>query len=346
MIHYGLFSFPYLVRKLGNIAWLAPFVIGVAAMLLLWPMIKLCKKFPNDTLFVINVKLLTKPIGKLVNLILIIYAVLVVSNVSYEYLRLVQIVSLPESTITMTSIFFFLVLISIVYGGIKLIARFCIFSFFMTGWMACFLLWPMSKGIWIDAISNFNYGVEHWLSGIHESTPAFIGFELILFFFPYIMNQKKAYIDAITGLWMALFFFISVTLACVIYFSVWQLENTIYPVLSVYKAVELSFLDRIENFGLSLWVFLTLSTCAAYLWVAKRGLDSLISKNKNKNWHLYFLAFLSLFLYLGPIPIVIQEFIFRSVMVYMAYGVFIWPFFLLIIAFVRKPRRKQSAEQI
>lgn len=345
MVHYGLFAFPYFARGLGNTAWLIPVAFGILITFLLFPMVKLCEKFPSENLFQINEKLLSKPIGKVINLLIVGYGVLIVSNVSSQYLRLVQAISLNERTLTVPAIAFYIVLITFVLGGIKLIARFSIFSFFMTGWMVYFLVWPLSKGIWINAVSDLNFQMLDWTLSLHESVLAVLGFELILFYYPYIMNKKKAYKDAVIGVWIALFFFFAVTFASVVYFSVWQLENVIYPVLNIYKAVELSFLERIENFGLSLWVFLIFSTCSAYLWMAKRGLDSILSKNQNRNWHLYVLAALSLFLYLGPIPYQLQQYLFETVSVYFAYVLLLWPIFLLFVSFFRQPRREKYEQK-
>ena len=72
------------------------------------------------------------------------------------------------------------------------------------------------------------------------------------------------------------------------FFSEWQLKNVLYPVLSLFKEVELSFLERIDVLGITMWVFLILSTTAAYLWVAKKGLDSIRSSTKKS--HLYIIA--------------------------------------------------------
>lgn len=335
MISYGLFSFPYMTSNLGNFSWVSPIILGILITIILYPMVKICERYPTDSLFVINEKVLSKPIGKGINLLIIVYGVLIVSNITTEYLRLVQVVSLPTKSLTMSALIFYIILLTIVLGGIKLIARFSTFSFFMTAWMVYFLLWPLSKGMWLSAFSNFTYSIDVWLTSFHQGAKGMLGFELILFYYPYIINKKKAYKDAVTGVWVAIFFYFAVTFSSVVYFSIWQLQNVRYPVLNFYKAVQFSFLDRIENFGLSLWVFLVLSTCAAYLWVAKRGLDALLSKNQNRNWHLYFLASLSLFFYLGPIPLWLQEFVFDHVLIYIAYAVLALPLFLLIVSYIR-----------
>ena len=107
------------------------------------------------------------------------------------------------------------------------------------------------------------------------------GFELISFYFPYIINQKKAFKHASIGLWISIAYSpFSFTFVSVMFFSEWQLKNVLYPVLDLFKEVELSFLERVDVLGITMWVFLILSTTAAYLWVAKKGLDSIRSTTK------------------------------------------------------------------
>lgn len=345
MVNYGMYTFPNLLSDLGNSAWLQPFAFGVLGSLILWVMIKLCERFPTDQLFIINEKVLSKPIGKVINSFIVIYGLMMVTNIASNYLRLVQVLALEHITLYGAGLSFYVVIATIVQGGIKLIARFCMISFFMTVWMVFLLYYPMSKGVWITAFSHLNFQASNWLITFHRSMIAFLGFELVMFIYPYIINKKKAYRDAMLGFWVSIFFYFIVAFSGVVYFSPWQIDHLLYPVFNFFKAVEFSFLERIEILGLSMWIFLILNSCAAFLWLSTRGLDSILSKNKHRSWHLYFLVIVSLFLFLGPIPIAIQELILTKIPVFIAYGIFVWPLFLLFVSTVRKQGKRKNQKQ-
>lgn len=331
MVGLYLFSLPNLLSSAGYSQWLIPLIYGVLANLTLIPIIMLCKKYPNDSLFKITEKILGKTVGKLLNLILFIHAVFGVASISSGYIRLVQTIVLPQYTLTYTSIFFTFVLICIVHGGIKSIARFCIFSFFFTGWMVYFLQWAFLGGEWIHAIPTFDVSLNDWLNAMHSGAPSMYGYALIMYYYPYIINQKKAYLHTTIGIWIAVFFYFAVSIASVIYFSPWQLENLLFPVLNLFKAVILPFVERIETLGTTLWVFLTLSTASAYLWVAKKGVDALLSKHKNRTWHLYVSALIALLLYLGPVSVHTQSILFDEWTPFYGYGFLLLPIILLVI---------------
>ena len=76
-----LLTFPRNVSNVGYNGWWTPIVIGLIAQLTIFPMYSLCRKYPNDSFFTINEKLLGKFLGKCINLLLIIYALLTISMV-------------------------------------------------------------------------------------------------------------------------------------------------------------------------------------------------------------------------------------------------------------------------
>ena len=126
----AVLSLPNRLSSMGYSQWWMPLLFGMVANLLLIPMIWLAKKYQNDTLFVIHEKLFGKWVGKTINVILLVYFIVVVAAVCSSYLQLNQVVALVDRKITTPLIILLLMLIYIVHGGIKSIARFCIMSFF------------------------------------------------------------------------------------------------------------------------------------------------------------------------------------------------------------------------
>ncbi|WP_100333544.1 GerAB/ArcD/ProY family transporter [Bacillus alkalisoli] len=345
MIGIGLLSLPNEVSVLGYNSWLVPIILGIIANILLVPIIILCSKFPQDHFLKIVEKVWGKWLGKLIQLIILLYGVIQVATVSHTYLRLVQSVILPHFTLFVTSILLFISLILIAQGGIVGIARFCIFSFFATIWMVFFLKWAFQTGDFVHLIPTFEVSWADWGLGIHQGFQSYFGFGLIAFFYPNIINKRKALLHASIGIWITVATYTVIVIASVVYFSKWQLNNLLFPILNLFQAVKLAFVERIEVFGTSLWVFLVLSTAAAYLWVAKKSLDSFISNHKNRTWHLYVVAFASWFLMNGPIPFPMQLLLFAEWSVFYGYILLLLPILLLITYYLRSMMKKRSGNQ-
>ncbi|MBO0602326.1 GerAB/ArcD/ProY family transporter [Sporosarcina sp. E16_3] len=321
-------SLPNRLSSMGYSQWWMPLIFGVIANIALIPIIWLGLKYRDDNLFVIHEKLLGKWLGKSINTVLLFYFIIVIAAVCASYFQLIQVSVLIDRPITGPLIMFLLLLIYIVSGEIKSIARFCIIAFFITIGSVYFLKWGFVAGDIRHMMPIFNFNRQEFYTATKNGLLAVGGFELISFYFPHIINQKKALKHASLGLWISVFFTFVFTFVSVMYFSEWQLKNLLYPVLGLFKEVELSFLDRIDVLAMTIWVFLILSTTATYLWVAKLGLDSIRSTSKKA--HLYIIAGLVYAIVQFPFMVEFQKLLFERIFSVM-YVMLIWPAVLCII---------------
>lgn len=332
---YWLLSLANKVSMAGFNEWFIPIFFGVMANLTLIPMIMLAKRYPDLNLFEINVQLLGKWLAKPINIIILGYAIIFVGTDVDDYLRLIQSTTLAAKSVMGPAIAFVIVLIYLVYGGIKSIARFAILSFFMTGWMMYLLIWPLRRGVYTHLVPHLLLLNTQTLWGtIYNGFAGMLGYESILFFFPYIVNQKKAFKHASLGIWLTVGIYVLVMMTCVVYFSEWQLVHLPHPVMNLFSAVKLSYIERFENVGVGLWVFLILSTAGTYLWVAKKGMDSILNKNKTR--HLYYCVFLLSGFFIKQLPLPIEEALFNNLLVDCGFGIILWPIVLLPIHKIKK----------
>lgn len=335
MIGSSLLSLPNRLSSMGYSQWWMPLLFGVIVNILLVPMIWLGLKYPNDTLFAIHEKLLGKWLGKSINFLFILYFIVVIAAVCASFLQLIQVVALIDRKVTGPLIIFLLMLIYIVRSDIKSIARFCMISFFISIGVIYFLKWGVVSGEIRHIMPLFNFTKQEFFTATKKGLMAVGGFELISFYFPYIISQKKAFKHASIGIWLSIFFTFIFIFVSVMFFSEWQLKNVLYPVLGLFKEVQLSFLERIDVLGITLWVFLILTSASAYLWVAKKGLDSI--RSTTKELHLYIVVVLVFVIVQFPYMQEFQKILFERTF-YITYIMFLWPIFLCIIH-ILKPKK-------
>ena len=329
MLGTGILTLPRDLSAVGYSQAFLPLLFGVIASLTIWPMIWLNSKYPNENLFRINEILLGKTFGKIINLLIIAQITVFIAGTISNYMDLIQSTTLQEQTNTYPLIFLLLILLYIVNGGIKSIARFCILAFFLTIGVFYFTHWAFQKGEISHIFPLFNFNSSELFNAMKKGYLAIVGYELIMFYFPYIVEQKKAFKHALIGISLC---FITVFIS-VMYYSEWQLKHIRFSILNLFKAGELSFIERIDVFGMTLWVFLVLSTLAAYLWSAKKGIESI--SNKEKKYYLYILAFFIFLIIKLPFARDFHEKLF-IVNDYLVYVLIVWPLFLSIIHLLRK----------
>ena len=333
MIGTGLLSLPQGLSTLGYSQTLIPLLFGIMASLTLWPIIWLSKKYPNENLFHINEILLGKWVGKGINFLIILQMLLFIAGIISDYMHLIQSTVLPEQSITIPVLFFLLLLIYIVSGGIKSIARFCIITFFVTIGVFFFTRWAIEKGDMSHIFPLFNFNSRELYEAMQKGYLSILGYELIMFYFPYIVKQEKAYKHAVIGIWISISLYFLTTFVSVMYFSEWQLKHVEFSVLNLFKAGEFSFVERIDIIGMTIWIFLILTTTAAYLWSAQKGMESLLTKKKK--YYLYILTIIIFLVVQMPFSQEFQKKLFIGNN-YIAYVLVLWPSFLSIVYLLRK----------
>lgn len=332
MIGTGILSLPQKMSGMGYSQWFMPIVFGFSATLTLLPMIWLCSKFPKNNIFQMNEIILGKMIGKFISLLIIIQFIISSTGIISDYMHLIQSTALPEQTITLPVICFLLLVIYIVNSGILSISKFCIMTFFVTVWLFPFLVWAFEKGEISHLLPLNNFTSKEFYEAFKGGFFSILGYELILIYFPYIIDQKKAFFHSLIGIWISILLCLVTTFICSIYYSEWQLKNIEYSVLNLFKAGEISFIERLDIFGITLWVFHILTTVIVYIWSAQQGIVTL--KKYKKKYLLYVIVIIVFCLIIIPSRD-LQEKLFL-VSNYTGYLVIIWPVSLSLIYLLRK----------
>ncbi|EPD51388.1 GerAB/ArcD/ProY family transporter [Paenisporosarcina sp. FSL H8-0542] len=340
MVGMGLLSLNNSLSPVGYGQWWLPVLFGLVANATLIPIIWLALQYKDDDLFDIHEKLFGKWIGKTLNSLLILYATVLFAAVIQNYLDLIQSTALPGRLMTGHLILFILLTVFIIKGGIKSLARFCILTFFLTGWMIYFLRWGIAEGEIRHLLPLFNFTASEFWDATKKGYNTLVGYELIMFYFPYIRKPEKAFKHASIGIWLTTSFYLAVTIVGVMYFSEWQLEHVLFPVLKLFQAVDLAFVERIDTFGITIWVFLILTTAGAYLWTAKKGMDSV--RNKNSQYHIYVMAVMTYIIINLPISQLMRKALYEKIF-YVSYGLILWPILLCLLHLVR--RKKKEAKK-
>ncbi len=177
---------------MGYSQWWMPLLFGVIANIALIPMIWLGLKYRDDNLFVIHEKLLGKWLGKSINIVLLVYFIIVIAAVCASYFQLIQVSALIDRTITGPLIIFLLLLIYIVSGEIKSIARFCIIAFFLTIGSVYFLKWGFVAGDIRHMMPFFNFNTAGVLHSNYKRVTSGRRFRINIVLFSTYHQSKKS----------------------------------------------------------------------------------------------------------------------------------------------------------
>lgn len=274
----GVLSLPFDVYgEARSDGWISILIAGGIIQILLLIYWYLCSKYPGQTLFEISKELLGKTIGTLINMgytfyfiyisiiILILYASIVKSWIFFVTPKWVLM-----TLLIITSIY-------LVRGGLQAIVRF----YFL---MSIFIFLTVIFVSIAHKAANYHYlfpvgnsGLENILLGSKESVFSMLGFELILFTYPFFQgsDRQKLKLSSLANMCITLLYgYIAIT--AYVFFSHQEIEIVPEPVLYMMKEYTFIVFERIDLIFLTFWVFLVVTTICGYLYVSTLGVAKIL----------------------------------------------------------------------
>jgi spore germination protein (amino acid permease) len=272
----GILSLPNLVQKSAKgDGWISTLVAGVAIQIMLVIYWHLLKRFPNLVYTEITKKLLGAFLGKLLNFIIYLNFILVGGLATILIIKVINLWLLPRTPGWIIS---FLILTACIYlavSDLKVIGRFFVLASFLILllFFTSIMSWTTPKEIqYIFPIGSS--GFKNILIGSKNSLLAMLGFEGVLFLFPFIIDNKKRVWKTMSmaNLFITLFYtyFIFITL---ISFSTDQLKQMREPILNLLRGITYTMVDRIDFIFLAIWIVPMSTSIIAYLFFACKSLN-------------------------------------------------------------------------
>ncbi|WP_223593256.1 GerAB/ArcD/ProY family transporter [Neobacillus bataviensis] len=279
----GLPRIVYLDSK--HDAWISVFLAGVITGILIWVMFIMLKQYDSADLYGIQVDIYGRWIGNFLNIVYMIYLSACFFTIFMNYIEIVQVWIFPNLPTWQLSLVLIALSIYAVQGGVRIMIGFAFLGVLGTLWLGTILIVPMTYADTTHLFPILNVDIKHLVKGIYGSSLSMMGFELLMFFYPFIKDKKNTLLYAQIGNLYTTILFTVVTLVSIMFFAEDSLARTIWPVLSMFKIVRLPNLERFEFIAVSFWMLIILPNMSAYLWAASKGFSRVINmKQKHGIW--------------------------------------------------------------
>jgi spore germination protein (amino acid permease) len=269
----GLLSLPNVVQKTAKgDGWISTILAGVAVQLVITIYWHLLKRFPNDTYPEITQKIVGRFIGKLMNMVIYLNFLLVGGLATILFIKLINLWLLPLTPNWVISLLILLASIYLTISDLRIIARFFVIAsslILLILVISIFSLFLPKEPQFILPIGSS--GLKNILMGSNNSLLAMLGFEGILFMFPFVIQNNKGVLKTISlaNIFITLFYtyFIFITL---ITFSSNQLTQMREPLLNLFRGISYNVIDRLDLVFLSIWLVPMTTSIIAYLFLASK----------------------------------------------------------------------------
>lgn len=253
-------------------AWISIFMAALGIHVLIFMMFSILKQYESADLYSINGDLFGKYIGSLINMTYVIYHLLAFSVILVDYILIVKTWIFPEMPEWLLGALLLFLTYYGVTGGVRVLFGASFLVIFITAWMIFMLFQPLSYADWRMLSPVLSASPAELLRGAYRMTLTMLGYEVIMFVYPYLKDKKKAQKFAHLGLFFTTILVLVLMIVAIVYFSPKQLEKTVWATLTMLKIVRIPNLERFEFIAISLWMVIILPNLLFYMWAAFQGL--------------------------------------------------------------------------
>ncbi|MBP1931080.1 GerAB/ArcD/ProY family transporter [Ammoniphilus resinae] len=321
-------------------AWISVLITGGVIHVVVWFMIRTLAKYESADLYEIHQHALGKWIGNLLSILYMAYLLLLGTLVLRSYIEVVQTWLFPEIPTWLLSSSVLLLTVYGVLGGIRIIVGVCILSYLFSIALLFFLAYNLPYADWRSLSPVMEANFQELIIGAKQMAFTVVGFEIIYFVYPYLKEKKKAGRYTQMGVLYTTLIYCLVLVLSIAFFSEGQIKKTVWPSLSLFKIVQIPFLERFEYVTVSLWLLVIVPNLLLYLWAATRGMKKVFHWNQRRSVYLSAALVLAICLLLKTNLQI--KFLGEWAGQLSLYLVFVYPVILYFIVLIRT--RKQRKE--
>lgn len=281
----GIITLPRTVAEsAGRDGWISILIAGALAWVMAAFIWLLCRRFPTKTLPEFSILILGRPLGILVSVAYALYAIAIGAVALRIFVELAKTWTMIWTPVP---VFLLAMLVPVVYisrlGAVTL-GRLMELVIYITVAVLFVYLVPLAE---FDLLSLRPVGAEGWraiLAGVPEASFAFLGFEAMLVFFPFIINRDKVLRLTLLALGVVTALYAGNVLLT---YGVLGVEHTllqIWPLMNYLRVGMLPFIQRVDNLVIFIWTAQVMAVVAIAYFAGTFTLATLTRRRYHDIW--------------------------------------------------------------
>ncbi|KQU57879.1 GerAB/ArcD/ProY family transporter [Rossellomorea marisflavi] len=253
----------------GYDGWISVILAGALTHIIMFMMYKMLSTVKGD-LVSIHTYVFGKWIGNFFSLLYALYFGLLVITIIRSYVEVVQVWMYPRLSTFIFSLFFLLLTYYIVNGGVRTIAGVAYLGTLLPSYLILTFVFTFKYADFRNILPVFDHSVMEILLSTRDMSLTYLGYEAILMLYPFIKDPEKSQKYAQWGLFATSSIYTLIAIISFGFFAPDQLDKTIWATLSMWKIVEMPFVERFEYIGIANWCLIILPNVCITVWCSSR----------------------------------------------------------------------------
>lgn len=278
----GVLSFQReLAVIVGHDAWITVILTGMIIQLLIWMIYSMLNKDKGD-LITIHRHTFGKWIGNLLSIIFILFILSQTIAVLRSYIEIVQVWMFPLLKTWPFALVLLLAVYYVVSGGFRVVSGVCFLAVILPSYLIFTFFVPFGFADFRNLLPVFDHSLMEVARSIKETALAFSGFELLLFYYPFIQQPERSQKWAHFGNLVTTSLYLLIMVVTLVFFEQEYLKTVIWPTLLMWKIIELPFVERFEIIGVTSWAVVMMPIICLMFWSASRGIKEMFKVKQKK----------------------------------------------------------------
>ncbi|WP_134699813.1 endospore germination permease [Ammoniphilus sp. YIM 78166] len=259
---------------------------GVLAMVFAWVCARLSSRFPQQTFFQYTTRLVSKPVAIVTTLLFGLYFMCFTAYEMRTVATISKIYLFDQTPVEALGLIFLLIVIYSVSGSRAAILRINLMFMPIVLFIAIAVV-LMNVG-YFDAENLRPFFTTNWKGYVQaskETSFAFVGFEILLFYVALSNKPKEAPTAAIIGVSIPLALYLLIYFMVIGVFATETTSQMIHPTIEMAKEVEVpgQFFERFESIFFTIWIMTLFNTAAMGLDLSVTCLRYVLPRVKKMN---------------------------------------------------------------
>ncbi|MGG1674278.1 GerAB/ArcD/ProY family transporter [Neobacillus sp. NRS-1170] len=277
MVGVGVLNFQReLAEHAGYNAYISVVLVGISIHLILWMIYKILRSNQEGLdVTAINNTCFGKMAGNIINFTIVLYFCFGAFIEFNAYIEVIQLWVFPSMKILPISTILVLLIYYTVSGGFRSVTGLSFLGLIIT------LIFILPQNLLVlpythplNLMPLFNHSLTDILLSSKSMIYQFMGFEALLFFYPFIKSPEKSQKWAHLAVFFVTLMYLVIIIITFMYYSEGQLRKIFWPTLNMLKIIESPVFMRVEYLAISMWLIKILANISLSLWVACRGMKS------------------------------------------------------------------------
>ncbi|RSD28350.1 GerAB/ArcD/ProY family transporter [Mesobacillus subterraneus] len=256
-----------IAQAAGFDAWMSVLGAGLSIHIIVWMIYKICQTVEGD-IVAANVYVFGKKFGHLISTVFIVYLLIFALAVLRTFIEVIQVWMFPEINAFLYSFVFLLLSVYIIFGGFRTVTGIAFFCIVLPSYLLLTFSFALKYAEFRNLLPLFDHSIKEMLTSAYNMSLTYLGFEIPIFFYPFIKDAPKSQKWAHLGVFLTTIIYTALAIVTFSYFSEAYLAKSIWATLEMWKIVTMPFVERFEYIGIANWNLVILPNICIALWGA------------------------------------------------------------------------------